>query len=69
MEATIRSEIEQGLFHRALPFLIERGRYGEAGELERRRGHPDQAAKLFERARDYLSAGRVYEGALRRCSS
>lgn len=56
----MQSEIAQGRYHRAVPYLLERGRVAEAARLEALRGNTDEAAKLYERAGDTRGAASVY---------
>jgi len=60
LEEAIRKEMAAGLFHRALPFFLERERYEEAADIESRRGRIEEAAKLYERGRAWKKAAEMY---------
>lgn len=60
LEAAIRKEMAAGLYHRALPYFLERQRYAEAAEIEVRRGRLEEAAKLYERAQSWSQAAECY---------
>ena len=60
LEQAIRKEMEVGLYHRALPFFLERGRYEEAGDIEANRGRIEEAAKLYERGKAWKKAAEMY---------
>ncbi len=60
LEARLRSEMAQGRYGNAVPWLIDNGRYREAAEIEEKRGNVERAAKLYERADDLPAAAQVY---------
>lgn len=62
-ERRMQREIEEGIYERAVPYLIEHERLAEAAELLEKRGKLEQAAQLFERVGDTKRAASIYAGA------
>ena len=63
LEARLAAEVSQGKYYRALQHYLQNEMWVEAASVEVKRGNPDKAARLFERAGEMSQAAEVYMAA------